>query len=219
MRNNDDALPSQELGNRLAELRATTSSFTADLSGATRQLRDMDVESRRLARSLGTSLRGAFDRAVFGGEKFTDVMRRLASDVAGRALDTALRPVQNAIGVGVTNAVGSFGGALTGLFGFKNGGAFDAGRVKAFAQGGVVRGPVTFPMRGGTGLMGEAGPEAIMPLSRGADGRLGVRAEGGGSAPSITINIETPDLEGFRRSRGQIAAQIARAAGSGGRRL
>jgi len=65
--------------------------------------------------------------------------------------------------------------------------------------------------------MGEAGPEAIMPLSRGADGRLGVRAAGGGGAVNITMNISTPDVQGFQRSQGQIAAQMSRALGRGQR--
>jgi phage-related minor tail protein len=85
-----------------------------------------------------------------------------------------------------------------------------------FALGWVQSGPVTFPMRGGTGLMGEAGPEAIMPLTRGADGRLGVQAQGGG-AVHVTMNITTPDVVGFQRSQSQIAAQMARALGRGQR--
>ena len=64
--------------------------------------------------------------------------------------------------------------------------------------------------------MGEAGPEAIMPLSRGPDGRLGVRSQGGGGV-SVVMNIQTPDVEGFRRSQGQIAAQLGRVIGRGGR--
>jgi phage-related minor tail protein len=55
-----------------------------------------------------------------------------------------------------------------------------------------------------------------MPLSRGPDGRLGVRAQGGGSV-SVVMNIQTPDAEGFRRSQGQIAAQLGRVIGRGGR--
>jgi phage-related minor tail protein len=66
-------------------------------------------------------------------------------------------------------------------------------------------------MRGGTGLMGEAGPEAIMPLSRGPDGKLGVAAQSSSGAPQITVNISTQDIGGFQRSRGQIAAHLARA--------
>ncbi|MEO0820014.1 MAG: phage tail tape measure protein [Pseudomonadota bacterium] len=217
----DDLLPAvsgEALSRGLSMLRAEANGFAEDLGLATKQLREMDAESRRLARSLSSSLRSAFDKAVFGGAALGDVLKGLASDVAGRALDSALRPVHEAIGTGVSGAVGALTGAITRGFGFADGAAFSGGRVRAFAQGGVVRGPTTFPMRGGLGLMGEAGPEAIMPLSRGADGQLGVRMQGA-AASNVTINIQTPDVEGFRRSRGQIAAQIARVAGAGGRRL
>ena len=85
-----------------------------------------------------------------------------------------------------------------------------------FARGGVVSGATTFPMRGGTGLMGEAGPEAIMPLTRGPDGSLGVRAQGSGSV-NVTMNISTPDVQGFQRSQAQIAAQVGRVLSRGQR--
>jgi lambda family phage tail tape measure protein len=103
---------------------------------------------------------------------------------------------------------------------FAQGAGFAQGRVMPFAQGGVVSGPVAFPMRGGTGLMGEAGPEAIMPLTRGADGRLGVRSDGArGRAVSVTFNIQTPDVAGFQRSQSQIAAQMSRLLASGQRNV
>jgi len=89
--------------------------------------------------------------------------------------------------------------------------------VRPFASGGVVSGPVAFPMRGGAGLMGEAGPEAIMPLSRGPDGKLGVRAAGGGAPVNVVMNVSTPDADSFRRSQGQIAAQLGRVIGRGQR--
>lgn len=76
-------------------------------------------------------------------------------------------------------------------------------------------------MAGGrAGLMGERGAEAIMPLARGADGRLGVRASGsGGAAMNITMNVTTPDIEGFRRSQAQVAAMLSRTVAHGQRNL
>ncbi len=66
---------------------------------------------------------------------------------------------------------------------FGQGAAIEAGNVVPHASGGIVSAPTLFPMsRGRTGLMGEAGPEAIMPLQRDSSGNLGV------SGPSIRIN-------------------------------
>lgn len=79
-----------------------------------------------------------------------------------------------------------------------NGNVYDnLGMVQAFADGGVVNSPTIFPFADGVGLMGEAGPEAIMPLKR-VNGKLGVRAEGGGGTTvSITQNL---DLRGATES-------------------
>jgi hypothetical protein len=82
---------------------------------------------------------------------------------------------------------GSFFSSILSFLGFAKGGAFSGGQVMPFASGGVISSPTMFPMRGGMGLMGEAGPEAIMPLRRGPDGRLGV--EGGGSTTNVTYNV------------------------------
>ena len=68
------------------------------------------------------------------------------------------------------------------------------------------------------GLAGERGAEAIMPLARGPDGRLGVAAQGGGGV-SITLNVTTPDAESFRRSEAQVATMVARAVALGQRNL
>ena len=68
--------------------------------------------------------------------------------------------------------------------------------------------------------MGERGAEAILPLSRGPDGRLGVRAGGGASRPlSVTVQVSTPDATSFRRSEAQVAAAVARAVARGSRAL
>ena len=66
--------------------------------------------------------------------------------------------------------------------------------------------------------MGERGAEAIVPLARGPDGRLGV-AGGSGRPVSVTVNIATPDAESFRRSEAQVGASLARAVARGQRGL
>lgn len=196
-----------------------SAAFATELKAVRAEMRSTAVESERLSGSISGGLRRALDGLVFGGRSAADTLRRLGEDMAGNALRAAVQPVNAAIGSGVSGAVTSgIGAVLGGLNLFADGAAISAGRVRAFAGGGVVEGPTLFPMRGGTGLMGEAGPEAILPLTRGADGRLGVAASGGGgAAPRITVNISTPDVEGFRRSRGQIAAAIGRAASAGRR--
>lgn len=83
-----------------------------------------------------------------------------------------------------------------------NGNVFEGGAVTAFASGGIVSSATMFPMRGGMGVMGEAGPEAIMPLTR-IGGKLGVAAAGGGgSNVSVAVhNYGGGDVE-KRESRG-----------------
>ena len=201
---------SENFGSALSSVRSLTAGFTGEISEATKAMRTLDGQAQKLSRSLSSSLKSAFDKAVFGGQKLSDVFRDLASSIAGKALDAALTPITNALAGSVTNVFGGLTGALTSALGFADGGVFSAGRVQPFARGGIVDRPTMFPMRSGRGLMGEAGPEAIMPLTRGPDGKLGVAAQGGQGA-SVVINISTPDVEGFQRSRSQISAQLARA--------
>ena len=94
--------------------------------------------------------------------------------------------------------------SLGSSYGFAKGGAFANG-ITAFASGGIVGSPTLFKFANGgttqTGLMGEAGPEAIMPLSRGAGGKLGVNASGlreamggapgMGGSPVLSMSFET----------------------------
>lgn len=93
------------------------------------------------------------------------------------------------------------------------GGAYSDG-VKMFANGGtftnsIVDSPTLFKFAKGTGMMGEAGPEAIMPLRRGADGSLGVQAQGSSSS-NVQVTVinnstaqattqETTDSRGNRK--------------------
>jgi hypothetical protein len=97
---------------------------------------------------------------------------------------------------------------------FADGGAFSGGsQIQAYADGGVVGGPTMFPMAGGkTGLMGEAGPEAIMPLKRGANGKLGVQMEGGGGDTINVVqnfNFQANGDDSVKKIIAQAAPQIA----------
>jgi hypothetical protein len=92
-----------------------------------------------------------------------------------------------------------------------NGNAFYGGNVIPFAKGGVVDSPMMFPMSGGnTGLMGEAGPEAIMPLKRGKGGKLGVVAESQGNVViNQNFNFSANGDESVKKIIAQAAPQIA----------
>jgi hypothetical protein len=195
-----------------------TQSVAAAFDGELARVRDTMAAAGRdasgLSNAVGRGLRTAFDGLVFDGMKLSDALKGLARSITDAAYAAAMKPVTDHFGGLIAGGIENL---VSGLIPFEKGGAFSQGRVTAFANGGVVNGPTHFPMRGGWGLMGEAGAEAIMPLSRGSDGKLGVRMEGGGRPVSVVMNISTPDAEGFRRSQGQIAAQITRALGRGQR--
>ena len=201
------------LDRSLGDASATSRAFEARLRDVGGALGGTGRDLARLERGLSGGLRRAFDGLVLDGRTLSDTLGSVARAMTQTAYDAAVTPVTRQLGGMVAAGVDA---AMGGLATYADGGAFASGRVMPFARGGVVTSPTTFPMRGGTGLMGEAEPEAIMPLARGPDGTLGVRG-GGGGAVSVTMNITTPDVQGFRRSQGQVAAQAARLIGRGQR--
>ncbi|WP_179379793.1 phage tail tape measure protein [Jannaschia marina] len=205
----DDKLDALEA--RLGGSEAVVARFTDSLSTLEGQMLFTQREVQGLSRSFGGSLKRAFDGVVFDGAKLSDALQGLAQSMLNASYNAAVRPVSQALG-------GVLARGVNAVLPFAEGGSFAQGRVMPFAKGGVVAGPTTFPMRGATGLMGEAGPEAIMPLRRGPDGSLGVAATGGARSPvSVTMNITTPDVQGFRKSRSQVAAEMSRALSRGAR--
>ena len=190
----------------------SASQMTAAFDHEIRRVQSTFAETGRdaavLSRGLSRGLRRAFDGLILDGRSLSDALGDVARSMVNTAYSSAIRPVTDQLGGLIASGVG---GLISGLLPFEKGGAFTQGRVVPFASGGIVNGPVQFPMRGGVGLMGEAGPEAIMPLARGANGRLGVEMSGVGRPVNIVMNIQTPDVAGFRRSETQIAAQLNRA--------
>lgn len=154
-----------------------------------------------LADGVGKSLSQALRGAAVDGKSLKSVLAEVAKSFADIGLKAALQPV----GALVSSAV-------EGLFAATNPAL---GGVTAFAKGGVVASPSYFPMRGGVGLAGEAGPEAIMPLQRGSDGRLGVA--GGGGAVNVTFNVTATDARSFAASEAEVSAMLLRAVRRGTR--
>lgn len=160
---------------------------------------------QRLSASFGTQLTGALRGAVIDGRELDSVLRRVALSLTGMALNQGLQPLQ---------------GLLGSLFSGITGGLtlpFAKGGVVPFAAGGVVSSPTYFPAGGRLGLMGEAGAEAVMPLRRGPDGRLGVAAGGGAASVNVVFNVTTQDAASFRKSEAQVTGMLARAVSRGTR--
>jgi len=138
--------------------------------------------------------------------------------------ETVAQGLTNAI-MGLVDGTKSLGESLSGilrqlgsmflnagfksLFNFADGGVFQQGKVTPFAYGGVVNKPTLFPMANGAGLMGEAGPEAIMPLRRDRSGRLGVEAVSGGVG-NVVVNVDASgsSVEGDAQGANQLGKAI-----------
>ncbi|RNJ51180.1 phage tail tape measure protein [Methylocystis hirsuta] len=158
------------------------------------------------AGNVTKTLHLGFGSAAASSRSFNDVLSTIAQSLTRMALRTGTKALAEGL---VSGLSGMFSGAFGG-----------AGTVAPFAQGGVVASPTYFASGGAMGLMGERGAEAIMPLARGADGRLGVVAQTASARPvAVTVNIAAQDVESFRRSEAQITGALARAVARGQRNL
>jgi len=207
-------LQSDALAQSLGEASGMAASFESELSRVRDAFAATGKDVATLERGLSRGLKRAFDQVVFDGESLSGALDGLARSLVNTTYNAAIRPITDHVGGMISSG---FGDLVSGLLPFAEGAPFSQGRVMPFAKGGVVTAPTHFPMRGGLGLMGEAGPEAILPLGRGRDGKLGVMSQGGAGGVNLVMNISTPDLRSFERSRGQIAAQMSRALARGNR--
>jgi len=177
----------------------TSSAFAAQDLNAIRQALDgIALSSDNVSRSLART----FASAIASGRSFNDTLASVGTSLSHMALN---RGVQGLVS-GATNWLGD---ALSGL----------SGSVAPFAEGGIVSSPTLFGMGSSFGLMGERGAEAILPLSRGPNGQLGLAAQGTRAPVSVTVNISAADADSFRKSEGQITGALARAVARGQRSL
>jgi phage-related minor tail protein len=171
-----------------------------------------------LSNTIASSFSDSFMSIVDGTATVKDAFRAMALDIVKHLYKVlVMQQMINSIGgamSGSSNAiVKAIGGGLE-SYKAADGAAFSGGNVIPFASGGVVGSPTYFGMGGGqTGLMGEAGPEAIMPLKRGPDGKLGVATTSNSQSVTVVqnINVSTGVQQTVRAEVMGLMPQIAAA--------
>lgn len=177
-----------------AEIQATLRQMDA-----TQKLIEQENRREAIISSASKTIEDAFMSMIDGSKSVADAFKGMIRDIL--------------LNVYRQNVVSPIGDMLSGAFkgAFQaNGGAWNNG-VQMFANGGVVGSPTMFGHSGGIGIMGEAGPEAIMPLKRGKNGKLGVQVDGNGGAVNIVQNFSfaANGDESVKRIIAQAAPQIA----------
>ena len=177
---------------------------------------EMSQLSGGLAKDIEGDFATLFDDTLHGKiDSFSKFFSSVVDNMIAEWSKMAAQMTMNDI-FGKSGGWGDMFKSISGLFGGDNyntgwlesakGNVFSGGNVMAFANGGIVSRPTLFPMaNGGTGLMGEAGEEAILPLRRTRNGRLGVETTGGGS--SLTINVPV-SVEGNNRLASTLRSEI-----------
>jgi len=181
-------------------------------------LQEVEDMHKKVGQTIASSFDSNFMSIIEGTKSVAQAFKDMAYDIVKHlyrvlVIQTMVRAFGGYVSAGATE--GSFmsdvGGALQDFKAAK-GGVLNKGQVVPYADGGIVGSPTTFPMNGGrTGLMGEAGPEAIMPLKRGKNGKLGVETSGGSGDIIIhqTFNFTANGDESVKQIIAQQAPAIA----------
>jgi len=174
----------EDLTNKYPEMSAAAIQAAADEITAIKQVNEeLEEKQAKMEEVQGVLSKGfedffmsIIDGSKTVGEAFADLAQYIISELL-RIL--VIKPLVDSLVTGIT-----------GILGLAQGGVFTSSGITPFAKGGVVSSPTVFPFANGIGLMGEAGPEAIMPLKRTPSGDLGVIAQGtgGGSPVNVVVN-------------------------------
>ena len=132
------------------------------------------------------------------GEHFKAMIASMIADALVFAAVMALIPG----GGGIAGFGATF---MKRILGEEHGDVFNQGNVVPFASGGIVTMPTVFPMSNGMGMMGEAGPEAVMPLTRTQSGDLGVKAETANI--SLTALMDGEEIASYIQRREEFDAR------------
>ena len=180
--------------------------------------------SSTLSGQLTTGLTDILDGTKSVGQGFADMGKmviRAIEEMIVKLLIVGplMRALQGAMSGGAFSFLGIGGGSpeatafASGITPMATGGVFSSSGIHKFASGGIFDQATSFRFANGAGfsngILGEAGPEAVMPLQRGKDGKLGIAGGGSGSvsAPvSIHIDATGADAAGLARVQQQLAA-------------
>ena len=191
-------------------------------AAATKKLEEAQKKVQAVSSTLASETVGALKSIVNGTKTASEAFRDMALNIIQQIMDILIwQPLIQSLTSSISgvltpasvpggSATGMFGNIVSSIFGFQRGGVFSAGNIVPFANGGIVGSPTMFGMSGGrTGLMGEAGPEAILPLKRGAGGKLGV--EGGGNVTvNQTFNFAANGDDSVKKIIAEAAPKIAK---------
>ena len=219
-----------ELGSRMEELRKELETLANPIN-----------QIIAGAEKIGTAFSESFTGLINGSMSAQESLASFFQNIANYFLDMASQMIAKYIEMQIIGLAqqflpsigGIFGGGgapnfsgaslnmsgLTGtafgspsLIGSANGNVFAQNGIVPFANGGIVDRPMMFPFAKGIGLMGEAGPEAIMPLKRGADGKLGVAGGGGGGTTvNVSVDASGSSVQGDQAQSRQLGVAISAA--------
>jgi hypothetical protein len=199
-----------EVGEKMQETMLETNEIFKETESEVSAIENALKRVENAAGRAGDIIAQGFEDAVFKAKSFEEALGSIADQLLKLVFQqTVTQPLSAAISSGITSffapapslpaapaGVGDFNFGANDFSAIAGSGAIMRfGHLEKFARGGVVSRPTKFPLSGGrTGLMGEAGEEAILPLQRGRNGQLGVVAVGGGSrsAPAI-VNVNVVD--------------------------
>jgi len=188
------------------------------------------------ANQIGTAFTDSFKSVINGSATTQEALASFFKNIANFFLDMAAQIIQKMITMAILNTIVGLlpgGGGAKGILGqgtldsvtsysgitgstrFAKGAAFAKNKIIPYAKGGIVDRPTMFSYADGGagqfGIMGEAGPEAILPLRRGPGGKLGVESSGGVGNVVVNVDASGSSVEGDNEQAGQLGKMLGAA--------
>ena len=204
-----------EIKAKLKENKDATFNFKEEMKKVAESAMDLSANMGQLAVSAVNRLADGFaELAVSGKASFGELTRSILADLQRMIVKAIFFKTLFNLVPGLESFLGFEKGGVVNngeVKGSANGNVFVKNKIVPYAMGGIVNKPTLFPMANGMGLMSEAGPEAIMPLKRGANGKLGVQASGGVGNIVVNVDAKSSSVEGNEMQGRQLGRMIAMA--------